>query len=71
MYSIFMSYISILNCSKVFIVLYVDILHIPLSDLTPNGVWEVGSVLEDDEIHQGYSERFLLKFLAYCQVECT
>ena len=34
-------------------------------------MWEVGAVLEDDEIYQGYSDRFLLKFLDRCQVEHT
>ena len=38
-------------------------------DLSPNGVLEVGAVFEGDELYQGYSDRFLLKFPAHCQVE--
>ena len=38
------------------------------SDLSPNGLWKPGVVLEGDEIYQGYSERFSLKFPAQCQV---
>ena len=38
------------------------------SDLSPSGLWELGPVLENDEIYQGYSERFALKFPVQCQV---
>ena len=38
------------------------------SDLSPSGLWEPGPVLKNDEIYQGYSERFALKFPAQCQV---
>ena len=38
------------------------------SDLSPSGLWEPGPVLENDEIYQGYSERFSHKFPAQCQV---
>ena len=55
-------------CQGLYSALCIDILHNPFSDLSPNGVWEVGAVLEGDEIYQGYSDRFLLKFLEQCQV---
>ena len=38
------------------------------SGLSPNGLWEPGPVLKYDEISQGYSEQFSLKFLSQCQV---
>ena len=38
------------------------------SDLSPNGLWEPGPVLEDYEIYQGYNDRFTLKFPVQCQV---
>ena len=38
------------------------------SDLSPSGLWEPGPVLKNDQIYQGYSERFALKFPAQSQV---
>ena len=38
------------------------------SDLNPSGLWEPGPALENNEIYQGYSERFALKFSAHRQV---
>ena len=39
-----------------------------LSDLSPCGLWEPGPVLKNDELSQGYSEQFPLKFLSQHQV---
>ena len=37
-------------------------LPFPFSDLSPSGQWELGTVLEDEKVLEGYEERFFAKF---------